>query len=314
MPDVMTLPEYAKGLEKTSIERPLIESFAAESDIMQMLPFEGFSGAAFEGYRETSIGTAGFRAINEGPGTSQGKIAPFQETSFPIDIILKVDKAIIARHGESRRGREEAMQMKAQARLFTNTFLSGDNSANPKEFNGIKARCRADNGRLLHNSLASGGAPLSLYNLDKAIQNTRRANAIIAGWDLMPRFIQAARDTSVSGFVIQSWDEVGAPKMTYAGKRILFGYEKDRHGVILPFNEVAQGGGAAVTTSIFVANLSSDGLHGIQLKNMEAIDLGLSKEDGVFYKTNVSWDVGLVDEGDYCVTRLTSITDAAFVK
>lgn len=312
MPEVMTLPEYAKGLEKTSIERPLIETFAAESDILQVLPFEGFSGAAFEGYRETDIGTAGFRAINEGAGSSKGKIAPFQETSFPIDTILKVDKAILLRHGDSRRGKEESMQMKAQSRLFTNTFIGGDNTSNAKEFNGIKQRCRADNGRLLHNSVASGGAALSLYNLDKAIQNTAGANYIIAGFDLLPRFIQAARNTSISGFVIQTWDEVGTPKMTYAGKRILFGYPKGRQGVILPFNEVAQGGGAAVTTSLFVANISADGLHGIQLKAMEARDMGLL-EDAVNYGTNVSWDVGLVDEGDYCITRLTSITDAAFV-
>ena len=313
MPEVMTLPEYAKGLEKTSIERPLIETFAAESDILQVLPFSGFSGAAYEGYRETDIGTAGFRAINEGAGSSKGKIAPFQETSFPIDTILKVDKAILLRHGESRRAKEEAMQMKAQSKLFTNTFLAGDNVSNPKEFNGLKARCTAANGRLLHNSNASGGAALSLYNLDNAIKNTRNANFIIASLDLMPRFIQAARDTSISGFVIQSWDEVGMPKMSYAGKRLLFGYQKDRHGSILPFSEVAAGGGSAVTTSIFVCNFAEDGLHGIQLKNMEARDMGLL-EDAVNYGTNVSWDVGLVDEADYCVTRLTSITDAAFVK
>ncbi|MDQ0132660.1 hypothetical protein J2T08_000561 [Neorhizobium galegae] len=312
MPEVMTLPEYAKGLEKTSIERPLIETFANESDILQVLPFEGFSGAAFEGYRETDVGTAAFRAINEGAGSSKGKIAPFQETSFPIDTILKVDKAILLRHGESRRAKEEAMQMKAQSRLFTNAFLAGDNVSNPKEPNGIKARCTAANGRLMHNSVASGGAALSLYNLDKAIMNTRNANFIIAGLDLLPRFIQAARNTAIAGFVIQTWDEVGMPKMTYAGKRILFGYPKGRDGVILPFTEVGQGGGAAVTTSLFVADISADGLHGIQLKNMEARDMGLL-EDAVNYGTNVSWDVGLVDEADYCVTRLTSITDAAFV-
>lgn len=312
MPELMTLPEYAKGLEKTSIERPLIETFAAESDILQVLPFEGFSGAAFEGYRETDIGTSAFRAINEGAGSSKGKIAPFQETSFPVDTILKVDKAILLRHGESRRAKEEAMQMKSQSRLFTNTFISGDNASNPKEFNGIKARCTAANGRLLHNSGASGGAALSLYNLDKAIQNTARATHIIAGFDLLPRFTQAARNSTLSGFVIQTWDEVGVPKMTYAGKRILFGYPKDRHGIILPFNEVAQGGGSAVTTSLFVASFGEGGLHGIQLKNMEARDMGLL-EDAVNYGTNVSWDVGLVDEGDYCITRLTSITDAAFV-
>lgn len=314
MSEVMTLPEYAKGLEKTSIERPLIETFAAESDILQYLPFSGFSGAAYEGYRETDIGTSSFRAINEAGTSSKGKIAPFQETSFPIDVKLSVDKAIVLRHGMERRAREEAMQMKSQAKLFTDTFISGDNTSNAKEFNGLKKRCTAANGRLLHNSVASGGAALSLYELDKAIQNTRNANVIIASLNLLPRFIQAARDTTISGFVIQSWDEVGTPKMTYAGKKILFGYQKDRHGVILPFDEVAQGGGAAVTTSIFVANFAEDGLHGIQLKNMEATDMGLSKEDGIFYNTNVSWDVGLVDETDYCVTRLTSITDAAFVK
>jgi hypothetical protein len=268
MPEVMTLPEYAKGLEKTSIERPLIETFAKESDILEVLPFEGFTGAAYEGYRETDIGSAAFRAINECAGSSKGKIAPFQETSFPIDTILKVDKAIILRHGESRRGKEEAMQMKAQSKLFTNAFLSGDNVSNPKEPNGLKARCTAANGRLLHNSVASGGAPLSLYNLDNAIKNTRNANHIIASLDLLPRFIQAARDTTISGFVIQTWDEVGTPKLSYAGKRILFGYPKGRDGVILPFTEVAQGGGAAVTTSLFVVDLSPDGLHGIQLKNM----------------------------------------------
>ncbi|NTG01876.1 hypothetical protein G6L30_17305 [Agrobacterium rhizogenes] len=313
MPELITLPEYAKGLEKSSIERPLIETFAAKSDILQVLPFEGFSGAAFEGYRETSIGTAAFRGINEGPGNSQGRIAPFQETSFPIDINLKVDKAILARHGMDRRGKEESMQMKRQATLFTDTFISGDNSVNQKEFNGIKKRCTAANGRLLHNSTASGGAALSLYNLDKAIQNTANANYIIAGFDLLPRFIQAARNTSISGFVIQTWDQVGTPKMTYAGKQILFGYPKDRHGVILPFTEVASGGGAAVTTSLFVAHFGEGGLHGIQLKNIEVTDMGLSKEDGVFYNTNVSWDVGIVDEGDYCITRLDSITDAAFL-
>lgn len=308
----MTLVEYAKGLEKTSIERALIETFAAQSDILQVMPFSGFSGGAYEGYRESDTGTAQFRAINEGATESRGKITPFQETSFPIDTVLKVDKAILRRHGMERRAREEALQMKRQATLFTDTFISGDNTSNAKEFSGIKARCTSANGRLMTNSASSGGAALSLYNLDKAIRNTANATHIIAGFDFMPRFIQAARNTSVSGFVIQSWDEIGLPKMKYAGLPILSGYPKDRHGNILPFNEVASGGGSAVTTSVFVASLTEDGLHGIQLEPLSARDMGLL-EDAVNYGTNVSWDVGIVDDSDYCITRLTSITDAAIV-
>jgi hypothetical protein len=309
----MTLPEYAKGLEKTNIARPLIEAFAEQSDIVAALPFETFTGGSYEGYKEVDIGQASFRAINEPAGTSLGKIAPYQEASFPIDTILKVDKAILRRHGMERRGREEAMQMKRQSTLFTDTFIAGDNASNPKEFSGLKARCTVANGRRLTNSAASGGGALSLYNLDKAINNTSNPTHVIAGRDLLPRWIQAARDTTISGFVIQSWDEVGTPKMTYAGLPILFGYPKDRHSALLPFNEVGSGGGSAVTTSIFVASFGENGVHGIQLTNLNARDMGLL-EDAVNWGTNVEWDVGIAIDNDFAVTQLTSITDAAFVK
>lgn len=309
MPDVMTLPEYAKGLEKTSIERPLIETFAAESDIVQALPFKGFTGAAYEGYRETDIGSSGFRAINEGPGTSQGKIAPFQETSFPIDTLLKVDKAIVLRHGEGRRATEEAMQMKSLSRLFTNTFMSGDNSVNPKEFNGLKARCTVANGRRIRNSVASGGAPLSLAALDEAIDNTRDPTHIIMARGMRRKFIALMRNQTLMGNVELTKDDMGRPLVSYAGLPILSGYPKDRHTQILPYTEIGAGGGAAVTTSLYVVSFTEMGVSGIQLKPMEARDLGLSTEDGVFYKTNVSWDVGTVVEGDYSVTALDSISD-----
>lgn len=312
MPEIMTLPEYAKGLEKTSIERPLIETFAEHSDIVQALPFDGFSGAAYEGYRETDIGTAGFRAINEGAGSSKGKIAPFQETSFPIDTILKVDKAILLRHGESRRAKEEAMQMKRQSQLFTDTFIDGDNTSNPKEFNGLKARTKASTGRLIHNSAASGGAALSLAALDEAIDNTANPTHLIMSRAMKRRFIAAMRNISLTGHILQTRDGVGKPVLSYADLPILTGYPKDRHSLLLPFDEVASGGGAAVTTSIFVVSFMDGGLKGIQLKNIEARDMGLL-EDAVNYGTNVSWDVGMVDEGDFCVTRLDSIADGALV-
>jgi len=308
----ITLPEYAKGLEKNAIERPLIETFYAQSDILQVMPFSGFSGGAYEGYRETDIGSASFRAINEGAGTSVGKIAPFQETSFPIDTILKVDKAIILRHGEERRGREEAMQMKRQATLFTDTFIAGDNFSNPKEFNGLKARCTTANGRLISNSAASGGAALSLAALDTAIDNTANPTHIIMSRAMKLRFMAAMRNPSLTGYIMQTRDGVGKPVMSYADLPILTGYPKDRHSTLLPFNEVGSGGGSAVTTSMFVVSLTPEGLHGIQLKPIEARDMGLL-EDAVNYGTNVSWDVGIVDDADYCVTRLTSITDAAIV-
>ncbi len=310
----ITLPEYAKGLEKSSIERPLIETFAEHSDIVQALPFSGFSGGSYEGYRETDIGTAQFRSINEGASESQGKIAPFQETSFPIDTILKVDKAIILRHGPERRAREENMQMKRQSTLFTDTFINGDNKSNPKEFNGIKARATVANGRRIHNSAASGGSALALAALDEAIDNTTNPTHIIMNRALKRRFIAAMRDTTLAGYIQQTRDEIGRTVYSYADLPILTGYPKDRHSEILPFNEVASGGGAAQTSSLFVVSFTEEGLHGIQLKSIEATDMGLLQPDNVFYGTNVSWDVGIVDDADYPLTALDSITNAAIVK
>ncbi|WP_010658124.1 major capsid protein [Brucella anthropi] len=310
----ITLPEYAKGLEKSSIERPLIETFAEHSDIVQALPFSGFSGGSYEGYRETDIGNAQFRAINEGASDSQGKIAPFQETSFPIDTILKVDKAILARHGMDRRAREEAMQMKRQSTLFTDTFINGDNKSNAKEFNGVKARATVANGRRIHNSGASGGAALSLAALDEAIDNTTNPTHIIMSRAMKRRFIGAMRDTTIGGYISQTRDSMGRPVTSYNDLPILTGYPKDRHSAILPFSEVASGGGGAVTTSLFVVSFTEEGLHGIQLKSIEATDMGLLHPDNVFYGTNVSWDVGLVDDSDFCLTALDSIADGAIVK
>lgn len=306
-----TLVEYAKGLPTTDPARPLIESFAVSSDIMQAIPFDGLTGPVYEGFRQASLPTIGFRAINEPATTGTGKVEPFQEPSFIVDHDLDVDRAIVDRYGETRRAREETMAMAAAGKLWVDTFLKGDNPANPRVFDGLQRRS-AKFDRTYDNSVASGGAALSLYNLDKLRQNVSNPTHWIFGFDLMPRLIQAARSTTISGFVIQNWDEVGKPKMSYAGIPILFGYEKDDHGTVLPFNEVGAGGGSAVTTSVYLVSFRDGGLKGLQLKPMSFADKGLL-ENGITYRTHMTWDVGLVDEHKYCLGRLTSITDAAFV-
>lgn len=311
---LMTLPEYAKGLEKTDVRRPIIECFAASSDIMSVLPFEGFSGATYEYYRQSQLPTTpAFRGINEAPTSGHGKIQAFQETSFPIDHNADVDKAILARHGMDRRAKEEAMSVAKIGRLWADTFVNGDNTTEPREFNGIKKRCAiVSSDRVLDNSAASGGAALSLAKLDQTINMVNGATHILVPRLAKPLFIAAARNTSISGFVIQSWDQVGGPKLTYAGLPMLFGYEREIEGDLMGFDEVATGGGGAVTASLYVMKLGDMGLKGIQLKGIEVADKGLL-EDNVTYRTSVSWDVGLVDEHPYCLARLTSWTNAAIV-
>lgn len=306
-----TLVEYAKGLGTDSPERPLIEMFANSSDVMSAIPFDGLTGAVYEGFRQAALPTVGFRGINEPSTTGTGVLTPFQEASYIVDHDLDVDSAIVRRYGETRRAREETMAMAAAGRLWIDTFLKGDNSSNPRVFDGLQRRSRLF-GRTIVNNAASGGGPLSLLKLDQAIANTNQPTHIIADFATMPLWIQAARTQSLTGFVLQTWDEIGKPKMSYAGLPILWGYQKDDHSAMLPFSEVAAGGGSPVTTSIYIVSFRDGGLKGIQLAPMSFKDMGLL-ENGITYRTHLSWDVGLVDEHKYSLTRLSSITNAAIV-
>lgn len=316
---LMTLNEYAKSFDMTDIRRPIVECFAQSSDIMEALPFMTFSGSAYEYYRQSQLPTGvAFRGINEPPTSGDGKIEPFQEVSYPIDHNADVDIAIVRRHGMERRAIEERMSIAKVGRVWANTFISGDNETEPREFNGIQKRIAlygADtetNTRTLHNSGASGGAALSLANLDSLLNMVNGATHLIMPRAFKPRLIAAARSTTIAGFVIQTWDDIGKPKLSYAGHPILFGYEREIEGDLLAFDEVGSGGGDAVTGSIYAARFGEDGMHGIELMQMDAQDKGLL-EDNITYRTHVAWDVGLVDEHPFCLARLTSITNAAIV-
>jgi len=102
------------------------------------------------------------------------------------------------------------------------------------------------------------------------------------------------------------------PKISYGGHRLLWGYPKDDQVPVLQFNEVGNGGGSAVTASLYVMTLGEGMLRGIYVRNLTPEDVGLL-QDRKTYRTHISWDVSIVDEHKYCFVRLTSWTNAAIV-
>jgi hypothetical protein len=309
--NLITIAEYAKSFAKEDMRRPIIEMFAASADVFEVLPFEGLKGSVFQYYRQAVLPVPGFRGINEGSTSGHGTITPLQEGTSIIDHDIDVDRAIIDRHGPERRNYEEQMGLTAFGQLWVTTFVSGDQSTNARVFNGLQQRS-AKYSRTDHNSAASGGAALSLLKLDQSINKVNKPTHIFAPYDSRPLWIQAARNTSLSGFVMQSWDGVGELKMSYAGLKFLWGYPKDDHPAPLLFNEVGNGGGSAVTGSLYIMSMGEGKLRGIQVRPMDVRDIGLL-QDGKTYRTHLAWDVGLVDEHKYCLQRLDSWTNAAIV-
>jgi hypothetical protein len=311
---LITLPEYAKGFAAEDIRRVIIEMFTQYSDVFEVMPFEGLRGSKYVGFREAALPVTGFRGINEPSTTGHGVISPFDEGTAIIDHDIDVDRAIIDRHGPERRNYEERMGITAFARLWVDTFVKGDRSVNPRVFDGLNVRAQ-QYGRLFNNSVASGGAALSLANLDQTLNNTSKKSGTtfcLVPFLSLPLWIQAARTQTLTGFVMQTWDEVGMPKISYAGHRLLWGYPRDDQAPVLQFNEVGNGGGAAATASLYAMTLGEGMLRGIYVRNLTPEDVGLL-EDRKTYRTHISWDVSIVDEHKYCFTRLGSWTNAPIV-
>lgn len=309
--NLMTVTEYAKSFAKEDIRRPPIEMFARSTDFFDALPFEGLKGSVFQYYRTAVLPTPQFRAINEASSSGHGIITPLQENTCILDHNIDIDRAIVDRHGPERRNFEEGMGLTAFGQLWATTVFKGDQSTNPRVFNGLQVRA-GKYSRTTHNSTNVGGAALSLLKLDQTIQLVNRPTHIAVPYLSKALWIQAARTTTLSGFVMQTWDGVGEPKISYAGLPFLWGYPKDDHPYMLDFNEVASAGGSAVTASLYVLSLGEGRLRGLQLRPMEVRDIGLL-QDGITYRTHLNWDVGVVDEHKYCIARLDSWTNATIV-
>lgn len=322
---VHTLVEYAKGVEDPK-SRAVMELFPEQSDILGVLPFKTAPGGRYGYMREGALpDNMAFRGINEAPGEGHGVINDFTEQCFPIAGNIDVDRVLINRYGMERRAQEERMAIKRKAKVWTDTFMSGDNASEPREFTGLKQRLRAVGSgatsvdgsnyesRIVANSTSSGGGALSLAVLDVAIGLVDNPTHIMMPKKLLDRFGAAQRDTGVSGFITWDKNEFGMREPRYNGLPILIGYGLTPWGAFLPFNEVAYGGGSAVTSSIYIINFSEMGVCGLETKGMEVTDFGLL-DTGVHYRTNIEYDSGLCIESPYAAIRLSSVTDAAIVK
>lgn len=322
---VHTLVEYAKTVQDVK-QRAIIELFPEDLDFMQALPFKTAPGGRYGYFREGSLPTnMGFRAINETPAEGHGVINDLTEQCFPIAGNIDVDRVLINRYGMERRSMEERMSMKRKAKVLGDTFINGDNASNPREYTGLKNRLRAVgtgvssvdgsnyDSRVIANSTASGGGALSLAMLDIAIGLVNEPNAIILPKRLKDRFAAAVRDAGVGGIYTNDKNDMGHRVPMYNGIPLYSGYGVSPHGSFLNFNEVAYGGGTAVTSSIYIVSFGEMGVCGLETSPIEVKDMGLLN-DAVTYRTNIEHDTGLCVENPYAAMRLSSVADAAIVK
>jgi hypothetical protein len=305
--------EYAKTLPETSPTRIWVQNMVDKSDMMQAIPILPASMGKRAFMDIGSLPTVNFRGLNEAGTVGSGSFNLREEDTYFIDDYLQVDRAIIDRLGPDHKYKQEQLKMTALAQLYSQQWIKGDTSSNPRTPTGLQARCGTLTVNLINNSAASGGAALSLANLDQLYWLVNTPTHWIFPRGLMPFVDIAARNSTLTGNSFSSdTDGLGKNIRKYKGLPILFGYEPDDSPDLLPFTEVAAGGGAAVTSSIYLASFRDGGVYGIEQTPLQVIPEGFIP-GAPFDSTHIKWDWGIAREHPRACARLTSITAATVV-
>jgi hypothetical protein len=309
----ITLFQYAQGLPQTSMARIFVENMVAESDVMRTIPILPAQNGKRAFLDIADLPSVGFRGINEAGNESTGHYNLREEDTFFIDEYVKYDRALVDRLGPGGEEKQVRLKSIALAQMYTQKLIKGDTTSNPREPTGLQARCNIAGINLFHNSTASGGAALSLANLDLLYWQVNKPTHWIVPRGLMPYFDIAARSNSLTNQTLAyTKDDFGRQIMAYKGLPLLFGYEPDDSPDMLPFTEVASGGGAAVTSSIYLASFRDGGLYGIEQTPLSIEDEGRIVGQP-FFSTHIKWDWGIAREHPRSIARLDSITAATLV-
>lgn len=307
----ITLATYAKTLPENDPSRVFVENMVMESDLMAAIPIlpASMGKRAFIDY--ALMPTVGFRTMNSAASNISGDFGLREEDTFFIDEYIFVDRALVDRLGNEHQYRQEKAASTALGQMFSQQLLKGDTSATPGTPNGFQVRCNNPGYNWLHNSTASGGAALSLANLDQLYWIVNKPTHFVVPRTLMPYFDAAARNsTLVNQTVAFAKDDFGRRIIKYKDLPLMFGYEPDDTPDMLPMTEVAYGGGAAVTGSIYCVSLRDGGCYAIEQTPLSVINEGLVVGQP-FYSIHVKWDWGVAREHPRSMARLDSIAVAA---
>lgn len=303
---VMTLMEATKLNPGETVRNGVIEMFARNSEILRVLPMMNIVGSSYSYNQEGMLPGVAFRGINEGYDESVGVLNPQTEVLRIAGGDLDVDKAIIDMHGEEVRTTHEAMKIKALSLYLGKKIIKGDSLTNVKEFDGLQNRLTGS--QLIAAGSTANGTPLSLAKLDELIDAVDFPTHLIMSKAMARRLAQAARSTSVGGYVTYGLNEFGQRVMSYNDIPIITVDHDDVGARVLDFNEAATSG-TATATSIYCVNFSEGYCVGLQNGVMNVRDLGELDAKPV-WRTRIDWYVGLATLHGRCAARLWSISDA----
>jgi len=230
----LTLVEASK-LSTDTLLAGVIETIAAESPVLQRLPFIEIVGNGLTYNRENAAPTAAFYDV----GDTWAEVTPtFAQATATLKILggdADIDNFLKSTRSNIQDLEAAVVQLKARAvqSLFDNTFVNGDESADPDSFDGIARLTGA--GQAV--SMGTNGGSLSLAKLDELVDKVRGGKPDMLlmsrrsrrGLNILARtsgtFLEADRDEF--GGMVQFYDGIPIGINDYIGDADTVGTSSD---------------------------------------------------------------------------------------
>lgn len=303
---MLTMLEAAKMMDNP-LQQGVVEIFAQNNPVLEHLPFADTKGNAYTYNREETLPGIAFRGINESYTESTGVINPQTEKLTIVGGDSDYDVALVKMLGgdANARAAHDAMKSKSLTLSWFKAFFDGDNSSEPREFDGINTRLNGSTTQEL--DMGTNGAELTLAKVDELIDAVHGTPDLLLMNKTMRRKVNAL--VRAAGSAIETVnDSFGRQIQAYAGVPI--GIVEDDHegNAILDFDE-DDGGGNLDTTSIYAIRFGLDAVHGIQTEPLDVRDLG-EVDDKSALRTRIEWISGIVVKHPKAVARLIHINNA----
>jgi hypothetical protein len=300
----LTLLEAEKYSTDT-LKKGVIETFARNSAVFELLPFMEIAGNSYKYNQEATLPDIAFRGVNEGYVESAGVINQLSEGLTILGGDVDVDRYLAQTRGNVNdlRAIQTEMKSKSLALEWTRSFFKGDSATNTNQFDGLEKRLV---GNQVIEAGANGGA-LTLALLDELIDAVEGEPDVLFMSKAMRREVKKLLQAS-QHYIESGEDSFGRPVATYGGIPIRV-IETDGAGnEILGFDET-QGTGTQ-TASIYAVKFGADQyVSGLRNGSVNVRDLGEIDAKPVF-RTRIEFYSGMAVFHPRAAARLKGITKA----
>jgi len=303
----LTLLEAAKSERDPA--RLAVISELSEGDLMGVVPFQDIEGEGVFYDQEGELPAVGFRGINETLEATYGVMNPQAEKLKIMGAEVDVDTAIIDMRGPQAVADQVRMKVRSLRMTFEDQFINGDESTNPRAFDGLRRRINTGSSQ----AISMGGA-LSLSAQDELIDACDAMGGqkyLIMNKKMRRRLNTASRNSSIGGFINYTLDEFGRRVTQYGDVPIIVTDVNAQNQPIQPFTEVSSSTsiycvafGDLLTTAI---QGRARGQFGVSVRQLGEVS------DAPVDRTRIEWYCGMAVYNGRSAARLTGVTDAAVV-